>query len=738
MRILASIILLLVLGGVRADDGPAYPDTCDYTESGWSVMCGNKCIERDNWCNCNGSDTDWFRPYVDNVHCCLEPGETCTRDSDYHGAVRCSEGKKLSISSTCNTTMGPRCYNSYQHSQYIGKQSHYTCPDTCVPWEEMCLGLSWCEGDTQVCGPDLRCPPRYEDKYNIWRNVTKLNISSSLVAGHNYCIHDSKTNDGQFDSIDRSDETQVIAAQSPLDLDISSFTPCNDWNNHPGVKCGTDCKRSGDWCRDYGAVTCDTGSGNIVTTDPTLCQDSRVWANVSCTDYLADGTVGSYGLRCTGQNMRCVWPWYTDVYGKPSSGSVTQCPDKSDQVFNSSLTCRQHLQQHMEFHTKTYCNENYYWLSYPICTNKTQWLSRKDKSYNDPHFCQSSCSDPGPDCQACSNPSYFRCPQSGQCVHPDLVCDGHPQCPEGEDEDVSICYDKLIRMKIIDPLAQLKCKSLFYENMLIYAVPHNNKIECWNGFDEQDTEEHSTIILVTSAIFIIAIYIAFKYSGLAKKILSADNHYIVSSNEIDKNLHRRILDYIILKNYSENHDQSETIAKTNVHLLNSIHTRKIDENKDVCGLFYDLEQQIHQRNVPEIHLCLHKKMDPKIVENILKPTMPGYTVTFIERFENFIVNRRFFVELKNIIVKSLIMKEIVGTTKGLIKIIAKSVDLFKDTALSIVMLQAVGGFESVLNFKTNFASVIVITMFSSILIPLFLSTLHLIVNRDVLQLFCNS
>ena len=69
----------------------------------------------------------------------------------------------------------------------------------------------------------------------------------------------------------------------------------------------------------------------------------------------------------------------------------------------------------------------------------------------------------------------------------------------------------------------------------------------------------------------------------------------------------------------------------------------------------------------------------------------------------------------NTLSTNILIKEIIGTTKGLIKIIAKFVDLLKDTALSIIMLQAVGGFESIWNFKTNFASIIVITMFSSIL-----------------------
>ena len=174
MRILASIILLLE--GVRAGDGPAYPDTCNYNEG---AMCGDQCIGLDNGCYC-GSDTDYFFPYYSDEHCCPEPGETCT--TDWNGDVHCSEGRKLSKSSPCNTTMGPRCYNSYQHSQYIGDQSHYTCPDTCVPWQEMCRGVSWCEGDHQVCGPDLRCPDSGV--------VKKLNISSSLVPSHHYCIED--------------------------------------------------------------------------------------------------------------------------------------------------------------------------------------------------------------------------------------------------------------------------------------------------------------------------------------------------------------------------------------------------------------------------------------------------------------------------------------------------------------------------------------------------------------------
>ena len=127
-------------------------------------------------------------------------------------------------------------------------------------------------------------------------------------------------------------------------------------------------------------------------------------------------------------------------------------------------------------------------------------------------------------------------------------------------------------------------------------------------------------------------------------------------------------------------------------------------------------------------MCLHKKLEPKVVENILDSGEPGCTAGCIEGFEN-CVRRRLITELQNKITKSPRVKEIIGTTTGIIKIVAKFIDLIKDIALSTVMLQAVGGFQSVWDFKTNFSSIIIITMFSSILIPLFLSTLHLIVNK---------
>ena len=306
VKTVAALVSMLLMGGVRAGDSgdnlavTGYTDTCDYR---YNMKCGDQCINRAAKCHCGSSDT--FKPSWTDQYCCIPSGGSCTRKPGRRGTDDgfCSEGRKLSMSTPCNNTnRSLQCHNSYQDSQYIFDKSHYTCPHTCVPWEDMCRGVSWCEGDHEVCGPDLRCLPK---NYK----VKKYELTSSLVHGHHYCLRDNKINNGIYDSIDRSDESEVKSDGSAEHIDISSFTPCNDSNYYysPGVMCGRDCRWSDEWCRGR-TETCDTRSGEIRTNDPRLCSQPRVWSNASCSLNYDDGRVKYYALRCRGNNMRCVTP----------------------------------------------------------------------------------------------------------------------------------------------------------------------------------------------------------------------------------------------------------------------------------------------------------------------------------------------------------------------------------------------------------------------------------------------
>ena len=241
----------------------------------------------------------------------------------------------------------------------------------------------------------------------------------------------------------------LLATQgSAQDIDLTSFTPCRDKYNDTGLMCGTTCEANYLWCleNEIDQFQCNIGSDKISSTDSRLCSNPEVWREVDCNMHYDDGRVRRYGTRCTGKNMQCTYPWYTAYDGEPLR--YASCADYSDQIFEVNQTCRQNLQRHLDFHHESFCNEKYPKVSsWLICTNISQWLSEQDSSFSkdiksgkiypfsDPHNCESSCAERGPNCLACSNTSYFLCDQSSKCIHPSLVCDGHPQCLDQSDED---------------------------------------------------------------------------------------------------------------------------------------------------------------------------------------------------------------------------------------------------------------------------------------------------------------
>ena len=153
-------------------------------------------------------------------------------------------------------------------------------------------------------------------------------------------------------------------------------------------------------------------------------------------------------------------------------------------------------------------------------------------------------------------------------------------------------------------------------------------------------------------------------------------------------------------------------------------------------MLYELEEEMHNKLDSEIHLCLRKNLDPIVVQNILDSKFPGCTDGIIKFLED-LAGKRFIRWIQNKITKSEKIKETIGLAFGIIKIECKYIDLFKDTALTIIMLEAlggtiIGGTKAILNLPTAFSSVIVSLLIGSIVVPVFLSTLHLIVNRSLL------
>ena len=174
-----------------------------------------------------------------------------------------------------------------------------------------------------------------------------------------------------------------------------------------------------------------------------------------------------------------------------------QCEDYSDQVFVVNENCTE--KEYVEAYNNTICKgDNIYkeYKSYDqekICPNVSGWLDntkRNISEYLDPHNCYGSCNDPGYGCLACSNKNYFRCTKNNIpiCIHPDLVCNHHPDCDNAEDEDFHLkwfnmkdgnnCYDELIRKNLVPQYATLKCLSKIHPNMHTIATVCDGLQEC--------------------------------------------------------------------------------------------------------------------------------------------------------------------------------------------------------------------------------------------------------------------
>ena len=311
MKLLKWMIIVLLIK--NSQGSPQYNDTCQYQDHyiDQNIRCGNQCTDRYQKCHCGEEIFKiQYAPKMEHF-CCVPSNVDCsTKRVDRIDRVDgdCSEGLLLPWWRHCNNTdRSQQCHNSYQDSQEIGLYSHYVCPNACVHWSEMCQGISWCENDVKECNETLRCVS------NSIARVSKHKVNSTLAPDHHYCIKAGLINNGEYNVIDRSDETKFNSEGTNLHINVTQFPKCfsdgrdetGRYEDAPGVMCGSRCRESREWCSERHYTICD--HVNINTQDRRLCSNPLIWKDVGCQRY-RDGASRYLGKRCTGRNMECVVP----------------------------------------------------------------------------------------------------------------------------------------------------------------------------------------------------------------------------------------------------------------------------------------------------------------------------------------------------------------------------------------------------------------------------------------------
>ena len=444
-----------------------------------------------------------------------------------------------------------------------------------------------------------------------------------------------------------------------------------------------------------------------------------------------------YGLRCRGRPGQCYFPWYRrhDAYIQWCGGSgachpeilTHSCIDKSDQWFPLNQKCPNLTDYLKIFYGGFNCQneENIGCLLFygKNLTDIEELL--KDiphQPYYDPHNCWASCAEPGESCEGCTNPKYFQCHKSGICIHPDLRCDGHPHCEFAEDEDLDMCRDTYYRKKLIKPYASFICQSLMYPIMKTIATACDGFAECDGLTDELSCSSTNSTPIIFATLAFLFLYLILKIHRLLNIQEKPEDQTI----DLEKKEPEEVFQH-----YQSNHENLAAVEEMNSYLLHIIFSHKTDSVKEICKKFYELEEEYYKGNQAEIYHHLHTGFDPIAVAEIIEAKFPGMTQASIDKLE-MCFNRRFITELQDLSKEKEGIQQTLVTFKTLLRMLSNILDFLKDSLLAFTILNAVGGSQTILDFPTNFSSVIIMISFAIIICPLVLGTLQLVFSNPFL------
>ena len=723
----------------RKEDG--HNDKTDYHNK---FKCGDIDVEAyGGVCECGNSTT----MYTDSIHCCVPPpsnsGKKChvTKTDSFDRVVRasCPNGEVKKLYELCNG----KCYNSFENSEYIGDNAQYQCSatDQCFPIKAMCQGVEICSSLSvyDVCDQSLRC--RYGYEY-------RENFTTILVDNHHFCFDKSDENNGVYDGIIRMDESSVDKTDnSNENVDWSEILkPCSDgvYDDMDGIQCDNDyngCTANFYFCTKSGksAGVCQVGNYSVQYNDIQLCKNFTAWnkINITCNLMSTSGNdeVFGYGYRCRGDMMHCHFPWYgqrgiANIRTLVNLGIDTtvfppNCLDKSDQQFPTKTSCSKFNEKFLTKYINNFCTKQ------DDCINETKaWYSNENNDrVLDPYHCQQSCNEEerkskGRDCEACTNPSYFLCGKSGQCLHPSLRCDGHPQCPEAEDEDFQICSNEYFRKKIIAPYATIRCKSSMYPTVQTVATACNGVWECSDGRDEQNCSSKNDLVLIVTSIGILLIFFLLRVSTYFQNKYSVNyDTYEMYDNSMN-----------LIRNYEHNHDDETAIKQVNSYLLHILHSKSSLEKKEICTIFYNIVSKIYEDDEAEVFSYLHNNFDPTVAKMVNEAVNPGLKQAII----NLLEKKSSTFWLTNLIDKVALnqrLNQILYQITVSFRILMVYLDLFKDCLLTYTIYTLTGGFSALMDFPTNFSSALVFFFTTTIVFTLFVTSLHLTINYPGLMIY---
>ena len=314
------------------------------------------------------------------------------------------------------------------------------------------------------------------------------------------------------------------------------------------------------------------------------------------------------------------------------------------------------------------------------------------------------------------------------CIHPDLKCDGRPNCEFAEDEDFTMCKDIYFKKKLVTEYASLPCPNLMYPQVMTIATACDGTIECFGGTDEKYCSSIGSSL--TIGLILIGVVSIYPASKLLRFLYSV---YYLDQQTDEVNLGEPKSEAVIAK-YEKDHENPEMIELINTHLLHIIYTQEKDKAQEIFRKVYTVEERHYSGNNSEIFYRFRTNFNPQVVSEILEAKFPGLTQATIDYIEGCFSRccSRVITKIQDSVTKSEWKTQVFQTLLKIVKIQATFIDLLKDSMLTYSMFRTVGGLDTLINFPTNFSSVIIMISFGLIWGPIILSTLTLVLDNPSL------
>ena len=541
-------------------------------------------------------------------------------------------------------------------------------------------------------------------------------------------------------------------------IDYSYITNCTDDDRKPGVTCYQSskisewrkkryCRALEYWCRSDRIKSCvvNANGGKIATNDKNLCGNNALWRYIPTGYY-----VGNYkflnGRRCNGTLQHQINPWYLSAKKAGYDQNLKEtCEDFSDQIHTVGAPCPNlthfmimhayyiYLEEYLDYEEYEYADE---FAKEDAKEYKYDWaLQEYFSGFNlsplyDPHSCQQSCAVQEPGCIACTNKDYFRCGNSGICIHPRLRCDGHPQCPGNEDEDYLMCMDRdtYIKNGHVAPFASFRCKSKIYPEIDTVATRCNTVIECHEDVDEKDCSEstHTKNILVAAICLALGIFLGIKLPQVVR-FIRLDKQIAIEETEEDKQNFDRII-----QNLRENPENKIACQNINVFLLHILNTKKTSVVKKTYVKFYDSLVEIYENDLSKMFVFLKAHIDPAVTTDIVEHRYRGLKTKIINFLEMKVIRYKMITHCTNKVTEKTVLRLTFSSLTCLVGLLSHILDTIKDTLLALTLLNIIGGISSIIEFPTYFTTAVVLSLMGTIIVPILLSSAHLAITQPFL------